>query len=413
MIKKLSFVASFYLLLGTQFVIGQDAMQVIIKEQALVVSNSMFTGDYQTLLNHTHPNVIEFMGGKETALKILSKDLESLKDEIDLDKIEYEVSDEIQIAEHADGYHCLVPTTMIMEMDGMRMKTSSYLFGFSDKEGKHWNFIEADRLNHSSGKKIFPDFKTTLIVPNDQPMEIVGTLDEDIPVMSDNPVEIGNPDEMGALDKIDIQIDSKLPDTEAGEMDPPDNVEDEIVGLSIQDEPTPDDIELDPLADDPALDEMPVTDVIDNHNPDLGMPDESNGKRKMRNKITTFLMFEGNAKPAMDFYASIFQDFQISSVSYYDKEGPGKAGTVKEAIFIMNDQEFMCIDSPVNYDFTFTPAVSLYVECSSLEEIRIISKALTVEGKVMMPLAGYGFSEKFAWINDKYGVSWQLIYNKH
>jgi predicted 3-demethylubiquinone-9 3-methyltransferase (glyoxalase superfamily) len=125
-------------------------------------------------------------------------------------------------------------------------------------------------------------------------------------------------------------------------------------------------------------------------------------------KITTFLMFEGKAEEAMNFYTSLFNQSEIVSISRYDENGPGKEGTVIHATFTLNGQEFMCIDSYVKHDFTFTPAMSLYVTCDTEEEIETVFNKLAQDGKILMPLGSYPFSKKFGWLNDKYGVSWQL-----
>ncbi|CAM3956025.1 hypothetical protein BAQ48_20250 [Bacillus luti] len=125
-------------------------------------------------------------------------------------------------------------------------------------------------------------------------------------------------------------------------------------------------------------------------------------------KITTFLMFEGKAEEAMNFYTSLFNQSEIVSISRYDENGPGKEGSVIHATFTLNGQEFMCIDSYVNHNFTFTPAMSLYVTCETEEEIETVFHKLAQDGAILMPLGAYPFSKKFGWLNDKYGVSWQL-----
>ncbi|MEU6772237.1 VOC family protein [Streptomyces sp. NPDC046759] len=125
-------------------------------------------------------------------------------------------------------------------------------------------------------------------------------------------------------------------------------------------------------------------------------------------KITTFLMFEGTAEEAMTFYVSLFDDAEVISVSRYGADGPGAEGSVQHASFSLAGQRFMCIDSPAKHDFTFTPAVSLFVQCESEPEIDRLYAALGEQGTQLMPLGNYGFSPKFAWINDRFGVSWQL-----
>ncbi|MEU2053039.1 VOC family protein [Streptomyces bungoensis] len=125
-------------------------------------------------------------------------------------------------------------------------------------------------------------------------------------------------------------------------------------------------------------------------------------------KITTFLMFEGDAEDAMAFYTSLFDDAEVVSVSRYGAEGPGKEGSVQHATFSLAGQQIMCIDSPVKHGFTFTPAVSLFVQCEDEAEIDRLYAALAEGGSVLMPLGDHGFSARFGWVNDRFGVSWQL-----
>lgn len=68
----------------------------------------------------------------------------------------------------------------------------------------------------------------------------------------------------------------------------------------------------------------------------------------------------------------------------------------------------MCIDSPMKHGFTFTPAISLFVQCADEAELNRLYAALADGGAELMPLGNYGFSPKFGWVNDRFGVSWQL-----
>ncbi|MFI7442884.1 VOC family protein [Nonomuraea indica] len=128
----------------------------------------------------------------------------------------------------------------------------------------------------------------------------------------------------------------------------------------------------------------------------------------MTQKIMTFLMFQGQAEEAMTFYTSLFDDAEIVSVTRYGPGQPGAEGTVQHAVFTLAGQPYMAIDSNVRHDFTFTPAISLYVTCASEAEIERLYAALSEKGATMMPLDSYGFSSRFAWVSDRFGVSWQL-----
>jgi predicted 3-demethylubiquinone-9 3-methyltransferase (glyoxalase superfamily) len=125
-------------------------------------------------------------------------------------------------------------------------------------------------------------------------------------------------------------------------------------------------------------------------------------------KITTFLLFEGRAEEAMLFYTSLFAGSEITSMTRYGPDDAGAEGTVQHATFSLAGQQFMCIDSPASHGFSFTPSMSLYVECVSVDEIERLYEALGQGGQVLMPLDSYGFSPKFGWVNDRFGVSWQL-----
>lgn len=119
-------------------------------------------------------------------------------------------------------------------------------------------------------------------------------------------------------------------------------------------------------------------------------------------------MFEGNAEEAMTFYLSLFDDAEVVSINRYGADGPGKEGTVQHATFTLAGQRYMCIDSPAPHAFTFTPAVSLFVQCADEAEIDRLYASLGEQGTQLMPLGSYGFSAKFGWVNDRFGVSWQL-----
>ncbi|MEX0723547.1 MAG: VOC family protein [Gracilimonas sp.] len=134
----------------------------------------------------------------------------------------------------------------------------------------------------------------------------------------------------------------------------------------------------------------------------------------MNSKITTFLMFEGQAEEAITFYTSLFDDSEIVLVKKYGLDGPHgpKAkGTVQNALFTLKGQQYMAIDS-FGHDFSFTPSMSLFVHCDSEEELETLFEKLSEDGEVAMPLDNYGFSSKFGWVQDKFGVSWQLNFGQ-
>jgi predicted 3-demethylubiquinone-9 3-methyltransferase (glyoxalase superfamily) len=127
----------------------------------------------------------------------------------------------------------------------------------------------------------------------------------------------------------------------------------------------------------------------------------------MPRSVVTQLMFEGKAEEAMTFYVSLFGG-SVTAVEKYGPGGHGKEGSVMRAEFTVGGHRLACIDSPVPHAFTFTPSASLFVECADEGELDRAFAALAEGGAVLMPPGNYGFSQKFVWLSDRFGVSWQL-----
>ena len=128
----------------------------------------------------------------------------------------------------------------------------------------------------------------------------------------------------------------------------------------------------------------------------------------MANSITPFLMFTGAAEEAIRFYTGLFRN---STITHIDRYGPGESGpegSVRTASFTVAGQPVMAIDSAVKHAFNFTPSTSFFVDCENEAELDAAFGALSAGGQVLMPMDNYGFSRKFTWVNDRFGVSWQL-----
>ena len=127
------------------------------------------------------------------------------------------------------------------------------------------------------------------------------------------------------------------------------------------------------------------------------------GNRRATQKIIPTLMFVGNmcgqAEEAMKFYTSIFDDTHVGEIMRYGKdEAPDKAGTVKHAVFFIENQEFAAMDSAGPHNFSFNEAVSFMVKCDTQAEIDYYW------GKLSAVLE----SEQCGWLKDKFGFSWQI-----
>lgn len=133
-----------------------------------------------------------------------------------------------------------------------------------------------------------------------------------------------------------------------------------------------------------------------------------------KQKLISHLLFVGEqcgkAEEAITFYMSLFKNSRLLHMERWS-EGEDEAeaaGTVKLARFSLSGQEFQAQESGRQHAFTFTPALSIFVQCETESEIDGLFHQLAEGGTVLMPLDSYPFSEKFAWVADKYGVSWQL-----
>jgi len=114
-------------------------------------------------------------------------------------------------------------------------------------------------------------------------------------------------------------------------------------------------------------------------------------------KIVPFLWFDGNAEEAVNFYVSIFKNSRVVNVTRYGDAGPGKKGTVMSCTFQLEGQDFYALNG--GPQFTFTPAISLFVNCETQQEIDALWKTLSAGGR----------EDQCGWLQDKYGLSWQII----
>lgn len=114
-------------------------------------------------------------------------------------------------------------------------------------------------------------------------------------------------------------------------------------------------------------------------------------------KITPFLWFDDQAEEAANFYVSIFKNSKVGRISRYGEGGPRPKGTAMSVTFQLDGQEFMALNG--GPEFTFTPAISLFVNCETQKEVDELWERLSEGGK----------KERCGWLKDKYGLSWQII----
>ncbi len=114
-------------------------------------------------------------------------------------------------------------------------------------------------------------------------------------------------------------------------------------------------------------------------------------------KITPFLWFNDKVEEAMNFYVSVFKNSKVVSVTRFTEAGPGPKGAVMSATFQLDGQDFFALNG--GPAFTFTPAISFFVNCETQQEVDDLWEKLSEGGK----------KERCGWLKDKYGLSWQII----
>jgi predicted 3-demethylubiquinone-9 3-methyltransferase (glyoxalase superfamily) len=114
-------------------------------------------------------------------------------------------------------------------------------------------------------------------------------------------------------------------------------------------------------------------------------------------KITPFLWFDGKAEEAANFYVSIFKNSKIENVTRYGDAGPGPKGSVMILGFQLEGQKFTALNGGPLY--SFSPAISFYVDCETQAEVDELWERLSAGGKKM----------QCAWLTDKFGVTWQIV----
>ena len=114
-------------------------------------------------------------------------------------------------------------------------------------------------------------------------------------------------------------------------------------------------------------------------------------------KITPFLWFDGKAEEAMNFYVSVFKNSKVGAVTRYGDAGPGPKGSVMSVTFDLDGQSFYALNG--GPQFTFSPAISFFVNCETQEEVDELWEKLSEGGGI----------HQCGWLHDKFGVTWQIV----
>src|SRR5690606_7859745 len=132
-----------------------------------------------------------------------------------------------------------------------------------------------------------------------------------------------------------------------------------------------------------------------------------------KQKIVPCLLFDpkgADPKEAVDFYASAFANFKTKKITYYTQESAEITGMPENSVmsveFEIEGMDFVILSGP---EVSINPAISFIVHCETEDEVDKLWRKLSPEGKILMPLDKYDYSDKYGWVKDKFGVSWQIM----
>ena len=118
-----------------------------------------------------------------------------------------------------------------------------------------------------------------------------------------------------------------------------------------------------------------------------------------------FITIEKRANEALEFYESVFPSFTLKSRTHHAEP---HNDLVMVAVFSIQGQEIMISDSFISHEWKINPGISFFADLQSKETLENLAASLSDGGKVHMPVGNYGFSSLFGWVEDKFGVNWQL-----
>lgn len=121
--------------------------------------------------------------------------------------------------------------------------------------------------------------------------------------------------------------------------------------------------------------------------------------------LRPFITLEGQAQLALDLYAEVFPDFALHALTHH---AAPHDDLIMTAMFEVKGQAMMISDSFISHQWSITPGISFFIDLEGESELNRLAAALAEGGLVHMPAGDYGFSTLFAWVQDRFGVNWQL-----
>ena len=118
-----------------------------------------------------------------------------------------------------------------------------------------------------------------------------------------------------------------------------------------------------------------------------------------------FITMQGQAKDALDVYQAVFTSFEMISLQHHSEP---HEKLIMLAVFSVDEQEIMISDSFITHDWEINPGISFFINLDQEEQLHELAEKLGANGNFHMPPGDYGFSKLFAWVEDQFGVNWQL-----
>jgi hypothetical protein len=141
---------------------GQDAIKENIKADAQKMLSAFKTNDYSILVKYTHPKIIDLMGGKEEAPKIIKQMMENVEG---LESVEANNGEVLQLLDTGDEMQAVIPQLLVMKIQGRIFSSKNHLIGISSDKGMNWTFFDGNGFSEKAIREMFPNLSKDLVIP--------------------------------------------------------------------------------------------------------------------------------------------------------------------------------------------------------------------------------------------------------
>lgn len=148
----------------------EEELKAMAIKDAKATSQATLDMDYKGIIKYTHPNIINAMGGSEKMEEILKQSFSGMLEEAGISIDKSDIGELLAIKKEEGEYRCLIENSIVMTLrvQKKRISKKSTLFGFYNETNKQWTFVEANKLGKGGSEQFFPNFKTSIEIPEDQ-----------------------------------------------------------------------------------------------------------------------------------------------------------------------------------------------------------------------------------------------------